>query len=260
MSPRAKPRAALAALAAHAAGAHPATKRAYDRRVQAAQHRALKRFYAQFLKPGDLAFDIGANMGTRIDAFQALGATVVAVEPQAACQVELARRFGDHPRVHLVNAGLGPQAGERKLYVGSEHTLTTMSTDWIDATQRSGRFSMYSWTEHEPVTVTTLDHLIEEHGTPRLCKIDVEGFEVEVLKGLSSPLDIVSLEFAAEFLDRTHEALALLSALGARRFNLSVGGSEGMRLPAWVDVATVERALADLPGRLAAGDVYARFD
>ncbi len=45
-------------------------------------------------------------MGNRVEVFEQLGATVVAVEPQAACQVALAERYGDHPRVHLVNAGL----------------------------------------------------------------------------------------------------------------------------------------------------------
>jgi len=95
---------------------------------------------------------------------------------------------------------------------------------------------------------------------PGFCKIDDEGIEVEVLEGRSRPLDIVSLEFAAEFLDRAREALARVGALAARRFNLWVGGSEGLHLPSWVARATVQSALADLPDRLAAGDVYARVD
>ena len=251
MSLAAKTRDALIGLAV----SRPPLKRALDRR----QDRSRQRFYGQFLGPGDLAFDIGANMGNRIDAFQRLGATVVAVEPQQTCQAALAARYADHPRVHLVNAGLGPEPGQRVLYVGSEHTLTTMSPDWIDATRRSGRFAEYSWTEQGSVAVTTLDRLIEEHGIPRFCKIDVEGFEVEVLKGLSGPLDVVSLEFAAEFLDRTREALAMLSALGAHAFNLSFGESYVLDRRTWVDAGTIEAQLAALPDPLAFGDVYARF-
>jgi FkbM family methyltransferase len=250
----------LTRFADRAAGAHPTLRRAFDQRVQVAQRRARKAFYAQFLGPGDLAFDIGANMGNRTEVFEELGATVVAVEPQEACQAALAQRYGNHPRVHLVNAGLGPEVGRRVLYVGSESTLTTMSPDWIDATQRSGRFAEYSWTEQGPVAVTTLDRLIAEHGRPRLCKIDVEGFEVEVLRGLSGPLDVVSLEFAAEFLDRTREALAMLSALGAQSFNLSVGESYVLDLETWVDRASIEARLAAMTDPWAFGDVYARFD
>lgn len=251
---------ALLRFADRAAGVHPVLRRQFDRRRHASQHRARKTFYAQFLGPGDLAFDVGANMGNRLAVFEELGATVVAVEPQEACQAVLAERYGNHPRVHLVNAGLGPEAGSRVLYVGSEHTLTTMSPDWIDATQRSGRFSQFSWTEQGSVAITTLDRLIEQHGTPRFCKIDVEGFEVEVLKGLSQPLDVVSLEFAAEFLDRTSAALALLSALGARCFNLSTGESYVLDLDRWVDLDTIEARLAGIADPMAFGDVYARFD
>jgi hypothetical protein len=39
-------------------------------------------FYQQFLQPGDLCFDVGANMGNRVEAFLKIGANVVVVEPQ----------------------------------------------------------------------------------------------------------------------------------------------------------------------------------
>lgn len=248
---------ALTHAVARASGVHPALRRAVDRR---GEQRARAAFYAQFLGRGDLAFDVGANMGNRVDVFVKLGAQVVAVEPQASCQAALTRRYGDHPRVHLVDAGLGPEVGQRVLYVGSEHTLTTMSPDWIDATRRSGRFAAYSWAEQGTVAVTTLDRLIDKYGTPRFCKIDVEGFEVEVLKGLSRPLQVVSLEFAAEFLDRTTQALTMLSRLGARSFNLSHGESYVLALPGWVDFATLQAELASMADPLAFGDVYVRFD
>jgi hypothetical protein len=43
--------------------------------------------------------------------------------------------------------------------------------------------------------MTTLDNLIREYGTPFLIKIDVEGYELEVLKGLSQPIKMISFEF-----------------------------------------------------------------
>ncbi len=42
----------------------------------------LSRFYAEFIPPGSLCFDIGAHVGSRIRAWRKLGASVVAVEPQ----------------------------------------------------------------------------------------------------------------------------------------------------------------------------------
>ncbi len=39
-------------------------------------------FYSQFIRPGDLVFDIGANRGDRTEVFVQMGARVVAAEPQ----------------------------------------------------------------------------------------------------------------------------------------------------------------------------------
>ena len=71
------------------------------------------------------------------------------------------------------------------------------------------------------VPVTTLDSLIALYGEPDFCKIDVEGFEKEVFKGLSRPLARLSFEFHAEFLGETFACLELLRELGLYRFNFT---------------------------------------
>lgn len=49
---------------------------------EAGKHREkLRKFYSQFLSPGDLVFDIGANVGVYTEVFSSLGSRVVAVEP-----------------------------------------------------------------------------------------------------------------------------------------------------------------------------------
>ncbi len=45
-------------------------------------HRAMDALYGQFVRPGDLVFDIGAHVGDRVSSFRRLGARVLAVEPQ----------------------------------------------------------------------------------------------------------------------------------------------------------------------------------
>ena len=45
---------------------------------------AMDRLYGNFVRPGDLVFDVGAHVGDRVASFRRLGARVVAVEPQPA--------------------------------------------------------------------------------------------------------------------------------------------------------------------------------
>jgi hypothetical protein len=112
----------------------------------------------------------------------------------------------------------------------------------------------FNWDTKVIVPVTTLDRLIEEYGQPAFCKIDVEGFEFEVLKGLSRPIRVVSIEFTPEFMDPAIDSINRLSSLGMIWFNYAIGEWMNLRLAKWVkadEIADVIRALPD------GGDVYA---
>ena len=56
----------------------------------------LKRFYGQFVKEGDLCFDIGAHNGNRTSTWLSLGARVVAIEPQPRFFQYLQDKFNSH--------------------------------------------------------------------------------------------------------------------------------------------------------------------
>ena len=116
------------------------------------------------------------------------------------------------------------------------------------------------WGAPLEVPVTTLDALIERHGLPRFCKIDVEGFEAEILRGLSQPIPLLSLEYVPAAIGIACEAVALLAALGSYRFNATVGERRSFPWPDWQEPAA---ALAWLRARRPderSGDVYARLE
>jgi FkbM family methyltransferase len=216
-------------------------------------------FYRQFLERGDLCFDVGANIGSRSRLFLRIGARVVAVEPQADCQAKLAPLTAN-PQFTLVSEAVGAAEGEMPLLKPSSGSaLASMSRDWIERVQASGRFSAQDWALEETVPVTTLDRLIETHGLPRFCKIDVEGYEDEVLRGLSRSIPALSIEFTQEFLDGTARCLELIAALGDYEFNYSLEESFVLAERTWLQAGPLLGALESLGGGSHFGDVYARL-
>jgi FkbM family methyltransferase len=221
--------------------------------------RARTAFYRQFVGSGDLAYDIGAHVGDRTALLLRAGARVVAVEPQQALADKLRRAFADDDRVVVVAQAVGAEPGEIELrWPPGGLALASMSTEWIDRVRDTGRFGGAEWTDGTTVPVTTLDTLIEQHGLPRFCKIDVEGFEEAVLRGLSSAIPVVSVEFTPEHLASTERVLRRLAELGDYRFNFAVGESLDLVEPEWLER---DELLARLRGGdpFACGDVYARL-
>jgi hypothetical protein len=108
--------------------------------------------------------------------------------------------------------------------------------------------------------VTTLDALIEQHGLPRFCKIDVEGFEAEILRGLSQPIPLLSFEYVPAAIAIACEAVGLLAALGPYRFNATVGERRRFLWPAWREREATLAWLRALRPDERSGDVYARLE
>jgi hypothetical protein len=106
--------------------------------------------------------------------------------------------------------------------------------------------------------MTTLDELIGSYGVPDFCKLDVEGFELEVLKGLSQPVRALSFEFTFERLDTRLAAVEHVARLGMGRFNFSYGESLTLALNEWIGPAEMLRFLESIPKKVEIfGDVYA---
>lgn len=217
-----------------------------------------QRFYAQFVNPGDLVFDIGANLGNRTETFVALGARVVAVEPQAELAQQLFERYAANPDVTVLDCALSDSAGQAEMFISDAHTLSTLESSWVENMQASGRFEGHGWNEKRVVQTRTLASVIEEHGAPAFCKIDVEGFEATVLAGLDRPLAACSLEFASENWDGLRRCLDRLASLGPVECNYSEGESMEFSRPDWISPDELMAELKALPGHLPWGDVYVR--
>ena len=220
------------------------------------------KFYRQFVKPGQLVFDVGANMGNRSKIFLELGARVVAFEPQPYCATFLATAFHGNPRYTLLTSALSNQETQLTMHLSKTHTLSTIDEDWLNRMHEGGRFQDQKWDKHIAVRTTTLDQAIDEHGLPGFIKIDVEGHELNVVQGLSRPVRHLSLEFASESLDRTFLCLDHLDSIGTYRYGLSFSESMCMADTGWLDSAALKRHLLDARNRdpMTWGDVYAKLE
>ncbi len=227
------------------------------------KNRQLADFYAQFIGPGDLCFDIGAHVGNRLWAWTRLGARCVGVEPQPHLAAYLRRRYGNHPDIVLVEEAVGREPGTATLHISRANpTVTTLSRSWIDQVRQTDAFAKVAWDDAVTVPVTTLDALIAQHGLPAFCKIDVEGYELAVLQGLSQPIPALSFEVAlAGGADALADAIACLDRLcelGTYRFNWSPGESHRLARSMWLNRAEMVAFLRDLPISANSGDVYAQ--
>ena len=220
-------------------------------------------FYRNFLRGfhnGDLIFDVGANDGTKTDVFLRLDAQVITVEPDAhnrdVLESKFVRfRFKRKPVV-VVGKAVSDRVSTETMWIdGPGSALNTFSRKWVDSlrgrvkTSEAGPDRM-EFDQTREVETTTLEELIRLHGVPFFLKVDVEGYEVNVLRGLKRCVPYISFEVnLPEFRAEGLQCIERLSDLdGDGRFNYVAESryEDGPALSEWRDSAEFARVLGDV--------------
>jgi len=98
-----------------------------------------------------------------------------------------------------------------------------MSINGYLPTAEKQRFKDYTWGNKINIDVDTLDNMIEKHGKPNYIKIDVEGYELYVLKGMTRILSkkpILYIEMIeSNFANFSYTSLDLIKFLEKYGYN-----------------------------------------
>jgi len=210
-----------------------------DRRMEVEFYRGLLRGFHE----GDLIFDIGANQGYKTGIFLRLGARVVSVEPDEASQEILKQSFLKFRMrkkpVSLVSKAISDKSSSMRMWIDTPGSaMNTLSRKWAetlrnDATRFGAKLGFGRWKEVETISMETL---VAEYGQPFFIKIDVEGHELSVLRGMQRPVSYLSFEVnLPEFRPEGLECVQVLGRLASDgRFNYAVDCRRGLVLKEWL--------------------------
>ncbi|HVA49249.1 MAG TPA: FkbM family methyltransferase [Pirellulales bacterium] len=228
------------------------------------QKEAEKEFYRQALEAVDakLVFDIGANGGSKTAIFSRLVERVLAVEPDPTAVRILKERFLNKPAVAIVDKGVGAEEGTLPFHIFEDaDCYNTFSPSWAAALATGGAIGRPAKAVKAivDIPVITLDRLIREHGVPSYIKIDVEGYEVHVVKGLTQQVPLLSFECnLPEFAAETTECLSILAKrCSTAEFNYCTTEPPAkFELDQWIPYETMSRIVE--AGRNRFMEIYCR--
>jgi FkbM family methyltransferase len=221
------------------------------------QSRLMRAFYSSLLPKSSLVFDIGANVGTMTTIFASLGARVIAVEPNPDCarHIELTT---SRDAVQVLQAAVGASNGLSELQVSDrKDKMSSLSIEWREAVTKGNQDYVGMWNRKLTVPMITLDSLVQRYPLPFYIKIDVEGYEEQVLKGLSKCPPLLSFEFNGMFLEPALGALDS-AIFEEASFNYTLVDPVKFELPNWVDRDELRKRIQGSQFAPGLGDIFVR--
>lgn len=214
-------------------------------------NRKSKKFYKYLINKNDLCFDIGANIGKKSKLFLSLNAKVIAFEPQTKCFKYLDKI--NHPNFEYYPFGVGSKNEQKQLHLANHIEVATFSNKMIDFyTTKS-----IKWNNKEEVQVKKLDTLIKEFGLPDFCKIDTEGYELDILLNLNHKIKMIEFEFNEAFIEDTLKIISILDKKNTV-FNCTLNEKPRFKLENWVKANKMIKYINSLDKEKLHGNIFVK--
>lgn len=196
-----------------------------------------------------LIFDVGANVGTKSKIFSLLSEKVVAFEPDLQNFKILNARL-KHIKHCVINGyALSSKESIAKYYsIENDSAYNSLSKKHINTVVKSRKIlrDKKGLTQYE-VKTSTLDFSINKYGKPDYIKIDVEGFEKEVVSGLNILVPLISIEAnLPEFLPETIDIINYLDKLSKGKYLFNYTIDSNFELKEFVNITEFKKELSTL--------------
>ena len=161
---------------------------------------------ARFIRPDSIVLDIGANIGVHTVQFAALAnrGKVISFEPARSTFARLLENVGGLDNVIPLNIALGETSGPSTFHIAQDDAYSGLKDTKRKRILRQETVACYRGDEIVPALV--------RDGRIGLIKIDVEGLEAEVMRGL-------------ERLLRAHRPVVFCEIFGGANSNLDPQGT-----------------------------------
>jgi FkbM family methyltransferase len=221
--------------------------------------RKMRKFFAPFIQRDDLVFDVGAHIGRYSEIFSDLGGRVISIEPNPYSYEQL-KRLSNVRNVQVEHCAAGDLPGKLKLRVCEDSVLSTVADDYYEQAKRSSTHKDVRWFDSVEVQVVTLDQLAERYGIPAFVKIDAEGYDDRVLRGMSFRPKALTFEYARILPEVAARCFATPVLSSGYTFNFSRGLELKYSSERWMTGNELWMRLPEFIGGEEYGDVTARLN
>ncbi|WP_163154901.1 FkbM family methyltransferase [Bradyrhizobium uaiense] len=170
-----------------------------------------------------LIYDVGAHKGEDTEFYLKKGFRVVAIEAMPEFCESISKRFSEHVSsgaLTVINVAVSNSPGNVKFYVDDRVSeWGTTNPEWSERNKSFGAGKGRTLT----IPAAKLADILNEHGVPRYCKIDIEGNDLEALaslEGLRELPEFVSIESDKTSWKKLIEEFETFEKLGYRKYKI----------------------------------------